>query len=119
MFKRSANPNSIAFSLSSLKLRHWCCSLFEKFAGFGANPFQKFTPGHTCSLNLQNQYRYQNLKHKSELEISNHIQAKIKMPNSSQESSASSKSKNQDLKDMDVLCNFKIKIEPKFRICVY
>ena len=40
-----------------------------------------------------------------------HIQIKIKMPYPSQEPPASSKSPNEDLKDMDVLCTFKIKIE--------
>merc|ERR1712112_758672 len=34
--------------------------------------------------------------------------------NPSQEPPASSKAPNQDLQDMDVLCTFKIKIEPKF-----
>merc|ERR1711954_268120 len=42
---------------------------------------------------------------------SDHTKIKIKMPNSSQESPASSKARNKDLKDMDVLCTFKIKIE--------
>ena len=42
---------------------------------------------------------------------SEYIQIKIKMPNPSQEPPASSKSPNEDLKDMDVLCTFKIKIE--------
>ena len=42
---------------------------------------------------------------------SDHIQNKIKVPNPSQEPPASSKSQDQDLKDMDVLCTFKIKIE--------
>ena len=42
---------------------------------------------------------------------SNPIQIKIKMPNPSQEPPASSKATNQDLKDMDILCTFKIKIE--------
>ena len=36
---------------------------------------------------------------------------KIKMPNPSQEPPASSKAPKEDLKDMDVLCTFKIKIE--------
>merc|ERR1711954_481896 len=40
-----------------------------------------------------------------------HIKIKIKMPNTSQEPLASSKAPNQDLKDMNVLCTFKIKIE--------
>ena len=35
------------------------------------------------------------------------------MPNPSQESPASSKAPNEDLKDMDVLCTFKIKIESR------
>ena len=42
---------------------------------------------------------------------SDNIQIKIKMPNPSQEPPASSKAPNQDLKDMNVLCTFKIKIE--------
>ena len=42
---------------------------------------------------------------------SDHIQIKIKMPNPSQEPPASSKSQNKDLKDMDALCIFKIKID--------
>ena len=40
-----------------------------------------------------------------------HIQIKIKIPNPSQEPPASSKVPNQDFKDMDILCTFKIKIE--------
>ena len=39
------------------------------------------------------------------------IQIKNKMSNPSQEPPASSKAPNEDLKDMDVLCTFKIKIE--------
>ena len=42
---------------------------------------------------------------------SDHIQIKIKIPNPSQELPASSKAPNEDLKDSDVLCTFKIKIE--------
>ena len=45
--------------------------------------------------------------------ISDHIQIKIKKQNPSVEPPASSKAPNQDLKDMDVLCTFKIKIESK------
>ena len=40
-----------------------------------------------------------------------HIQIKIEMPNPSQELPVSSKALNEDLKDNDVLCTFKIKIE--------
>ena len=43
--------------------------------------------------------------------ISDHIQIKIKMPNPKLEPPAPTKALNQDLKDMDVLCTFKIKIE--------
>ena len=43
--------------------------------------------------------------------ISDHIQIKIKMPNPSQEPQASSKAQNADLKDMGVLCIFKIKLQ--------
>ena len=41
---------------------------------------------------------------------SDHIQIKIKMPNPSQEPPASSEAPNEDLKDIDVLCTFKITI---------
>ena len=44
---------------------------------------------------------------------SDHIQIKIKIQNLSQEPSASSKTPNEDLKDVDALCTFKIKIESK------
>merc|ERR1712081_122350 len=44
---------------------------------------------------------------------SDHIQIKSMMPNPSQEPPASSKAPIEDLKDMDVLCTFKIKIESK------
>ena len=40
-----------------------------------------------------------------------HIQVRIKMQNPSQEHPGSSKAPNKDLKDTDVLCNFKIKTE--------
>ena len=43
----------------------------------------------------------------------NFIQIKIIMPNPSQEPPASFKTPNKDLKDLDVLCTFKIKIESK------
>ena len=45
------------------------------------------------------------------LKTNDHIQIKKKMPNPSQEPPASSKAPNEDLKDMDVLCTFKITIE--------
>ena len=43
-------------------------------------------------------------------EASYYIQIMIKMSNPSQEPSASSKAPNEDLKDIDVLCTFQIKI---------
>ena len=64
--------------------------------------------GHGCSLHLYNQDRAI-IWHIGVPKTSNHIQ--IKMSNPSQEPPASSKAKNEDLKDMDVLCTFKIKIE--------
>ena len=45
------------------------------------------------------------------LKITDHYQINIRMLNSIEESSASSKASNPDLKDIDVLCTFKIKIE--------
>ena len=44
------------------------------------------------------------------LKTGDHIQTKIKMPNPSQGLLASSKAPNDDLRDMDILCTFKIKI---------
>ena len=43
--------------------------------------------------------------------ISDHIQIKIKILTSSQEPPVSSKAPNEDSKDMDVLCSFKMEIE--------
>ena len=42
---------------------------------------------------------------------SDHIKIKIKIPNPSQSPIASSKAPNQDLKDTNVLCTFKIQIK--------
>ena len=42
---------------------------------------------------------------------SDHIQINIRMPNPSQEPPVSSKAPNEDLKDMDVPCIFKMKKE--------
>ena len=46
-----------------------------------------------------------------ESKTSDHIQINIKMLNPSQKPPAPTKAPNQDLKDMDVLCTFKIMIE--------
>merc|ERR1712081_131794 len=43
--------------------------------------------------------------------VSDHIQIQIKMSNPSREPTAYDKIPNEDLKDMDVLCAFKIKIK--------
>ena len=45
------------------------------------------------------------------LRTSYYIQIKLKMPNPSQKPPASSKVLNDELKDIDVLCTFKIKVE--------
>ena len=45
------------------------------------------------------------------LKTIDNIQIKIKMLNPSQEPPESSKAPNEDLKDMDVLCTFKINID--------
>ena len=66
---------------------------------------------HGCSLHLQNQDRepkFGSLVYQRPVTI---LKLKLKMPNPSQETSVSSKAPNGDLKDMDVLCTFKIKIE--------
>ena len=44
---------------------------------------------------------------------SDHIQIMIKMPNHDQEPPASSKAPSEDLKDKDVLCTLRIKVESK------
>ena len=44
------------------------------------------------------------------LKTSDHVQIKIKMLNPSQKHPASAKAPYEDLKNMDVLCTFKIKI---------
>ena len=49
---------------------------------------------------------------------SDHIQIKVMMPTSCQEPPASSKAPNDDLKDIDVLCIFKIKRDKVWNICV-
>ena len=69
-------------------------------------------------LYLQNQKR-DKIQNLDVSKTSNHIQIKIRIPNHSQEHPASSKAPNEDLKDMDVLRTFKIKIEPKSRSLVY
>ena len=51
--------------------------------------------------------------------ILDHIPIKIKMPNPNQEPPVSSKALNENLKDMNVLCTFKIKIELKFGAWLY
>ena len=58
-------------------------------------------------------------QNKGVLQTSDHNQIKTKISNPSQEHSESSKALNQDFRDMDVLCSFKIKIEPKFGTFVY
>ena len=63
-------------------------------------------------LHLQNQNR-DKIQNLDVSKTSNHIQIKIKIPTLSQKPPASSKAPYQDLKDMDVLCTFKIKIESK------
>ena len=61
-------------------------------------------------LNARSQSISQN-RFKDPSKVHDYIQINIRMPNPSQEPPASSKASNQDLKDRDVLCTFKIKIE--------
>ena len=68
--------------------------------------------GHWCSSHLQNQ-DIAKIQIMGMSESSDHIQIKIKMSNPSQELPASSKAPNDDLKDIDVLCTFKIKVESR------
>ena len=49
---------------------------------------------------------------------SDHIKIKIKIPSTSQKTQASLKASNEDLKDMDVLCTFKIKLKSQLWIMV-
>ena len=66
--------------------------------------------GHGCSLHLDNQDRAKIWKIGASQTI-DYIKIKIKMAKFSQEPPASSKPLNQDLKDMDVICTFKIQTE--------
>ena len=43
--------------------------------------------------------------------IMDHTQIKIKMPKPSQEPTLSSMAQHEDLKDLDIICAFKVKIE--------
>ena len=61
----------------------------------------------------------QKLKARLQSKTKYHIQIKIKIPNLNQEPPASSKAPNDDLKDMDVLCTVKIKVELKCGSWVY
>ena len=61
-----------------------------------------------CSSKLRQRAKIRNL---GISKTSDHIQINIKMLNPSQEPPASSKYPNEDLKDMDVCCTFKIKLE--------
>ena len=61
-----------------------------------------------CTLNIKIEICNQNM---GASKTRDQIQTKIQMQHPSQEPSASSKAPNDDLKDMDVLCTFKIKIE--------
>ena len=63
---------------------------------------------HECSLYIQSQDRAK-IFSMGLSEISDPIQIMIKMWNPSQESPAPFKATNQDFKDMDILCTFKIK----------
>ena len=67
--------------------------------------------GHWCSLDLQNQDRRATIRNMGVSKTNNHIQIKMKMPNPSQEPQASSTARNQDLKDMNIVCTFQIKIQ--------
>ena len=78
--------------------------------------------GYACSYQLQNQFELPKFWSwvMGILKSSDHIHIKIKMPNPSQQPPASSKAQNEDLKDIDVHCTFKIKIESKkFESLVY
>ena len=56
---------------------------------------------------------------KDSSKVPQHNQIMIEMSNPNQEPPSSSKAPNEYLKDIDVLCTFKIKREPKFGSCVY
>ena len=64
--------------------------------------------GILCTFKIKMERKIRNM---GVLKTSDHIQIKIKMSNPSQKHPASSKAPNEDLKDRDVLCTLKIKIE--------
>ena len=96
----------------------WIWSLVLELAlafVLGSSIFQSPKSGlkwHGGFLHLQNQDRAK-ICIISISKTRDHIQIKIKMPNPSQEPPASSKDPNKDLKDMDVLCTLKFKIESR------
>ena len=61
-------------------------------------------------MHLLNQYRAR-IGDMGVSKTNDHIKIKTNMQNPSQEPPAPIKAPNQDLKDMDVLCTFKIKLE--------
>ena len=71
-----------------------------------------------CYLHFQNQERVEIWK-MGLSKTSDYIRIKIKMPNPNWEPQASPIAPYEDLKDSDVLCAFKIKIETKFRTWMY
>ena len=65
----------------------------------------------TSNDHIQIKIKMPNPSHEHQAQSKVHIQSKIKIKNSNQKPPASSNAPNEDLKDMDVLCTFKIKIE--------
>ena len=82
-----------------------------------SNPCQEPTASSKASNRTQMIFAHKKSRQRAKIrnmgvsKTSDHIQFKIKMPNPSQGSPASSQVPNEDLKDMDVLCTFKITIE--------
>ena len=70
-------------------------------------------------MELQNQERKLKKWNMVVSKTSDLIKIKIKMPNPSQEHPASSIAPNDDLKDIDVLCTLKIKIESRYLVHGY
>ena len=71
---------------------------------------------HWLYLNFHRSDWYQNFR-EDPSNVPDPIPITMKMPNPSQEPQASFKSPNEDLKDIDVLCTFKIKIESQHSDC--
>ena len=87
------------------------CWLYQRPGTISKSTSRCQTPVRNLEHPLKSHIRTLRTWSKDLPKTSDHIKINIRMPNPSQEPPASSKAPNQDLKDMDVLCTFKIKLD--------